>query len=238
MLNKFNVLCTICARGGSKGVPKKALVEISGKPLLAYSIEQAKAANIFSAIAVSSDSEEILNVAKEYGADILVKRPDNLASDIAPKLPAIIHAVEYAEKQLNIKHDILVDLDVTSPLRLPQDIIGAIELLIKSQAPNVITGCKARRSPYFNLVEECQDGTVTLCKEKASSHFTRRQDVPICYDMNASIYVWKHEALLKETARVLCPGTKLFEMPEERSIDIDTLLDLKIVTYLIENNIS
>src|SRR5262249_41610775 len=96
----MTVLCTICARGGSKSVPGKNLREILGKPLIAYTIEQARQSRLFSSIAVSSDSENILSMAKEFGADILVRRPDELASDSAPKVPAIRHCLEAAERDL------------------------------------------------------------------------------------------------------------------------------------------
>jgi CMP-N,N'-diacetyllegionaminic acid synthase len=93
------MLCTICARGGSKGVPNKNVREILGKPLIAYTIEQARQSGLFSSIAVSSDSEVILSTAKEFGADILVRRPDELASDTAAKVPAIPHCLETAERE-------------------------------------------------------------------------------------------------------------------------------------------
>src|SRR5579872_5457966 len=118
-------LCTICARGGSKGVPGKNIRELLGKPLIAHSLDQARACGLFYAIAVSSDSDEILDVAKRFGADVLVRRPEEMASDTAAKLPAIRHCVEGAEKALGRTFPVFVDLDATSPLRLPADISGA-----------------------------------------------------------------------------------------------------------------
>ncbi|WP_435627916.1 cytidylyltransferase domain-containing protein [Candidatus Ferrigenium straubiae] len=224
-------LCTICARGGSKGVKGKNTRELLGKPLIAHSIEQAKASKLFEAIAVSSDSDEILEVAGRYGADMLIKRPDEMASDTAAKLPAIQHCVLEAENRASSKFNVLVDLDATSPLRLPEDIAGAVRLLEEREVSNVITGAPARRSPYFNLVEVGEDGVVRLSKplEKA---IVRRQDAPKCYDMNASIYVWRHDALFVERA-IFQPDTLLYVMPEERSIDIDSELDFKFVEFLM-----
>jgi N-acylneuraminate cytidylyltransferase/CMP-N,N'-diacetyllegionaminic acid synthase len=202
-----------------------------GKPLIAHSIEQAKASKLFEAIAVSSDSDEILEVAGRYGADMLIKRPDEMASDTAAKLPAIQHCVLEAENRASSKFNVLVDLDATSPLRLPEDIAGAVRLLEEREVSNVITGAPARRSPYFNLVEVGEDGVVRLSKplEKA---IVRRQDAPKCYDMNASIYVWRHDALFVERA-IFQPDTLLYVMPEERSIDIDSELDFKFVEFLM-----
>ncbi len=130
------------------------------------------------------------------------------------------------------RFDVLVDLDATAPLRLSSDIVGAVALLEHSGASSVITGAPARRSPYFNLVELTADGRVQLCKT-SSREVTRRQDAPVCFDMNASIYVWRREAFLDSPA-VFYADTRLFEMPEERSLDIDSELDFELVTFLFE----
>ncbi len=129
MGNTLKRLCTICARGGSKGVRNKNIREMAGKPLIAYTIEQAQTSELFDLVAVSSDSVEILQVARKYGADLLVERPPELATDAIGKLPAIRHCVDEAERMSGKRFDTLVDLDVTSPLRLPEDIQGAVDLL-------------------------------------------------------------------------------------------------------------
>jgi len=224
-------LCTICARGGSKGVPGKNVRELLGEPLLAYTIKQAKQSRLFEVIAVSSDAQDVLDVAKRHGADILVRRPDEMATDTASKLPAIRHCFETAERECRQTFPIFVDLDATSPLRLPEDIAGAIQLLETTGASSVITGALARRSPYFNLVELDHRGVPRVCKE-LKTPLVRRQDSPRCYDMNASIYVWRREPFLASPA-VLYDDTRLFEMPEERSIDIDSPLDWDIVRMLM-----
>lgn len=224
-------LCTICARGGSKGVPGKNLRELLGKPLIVHSIEQARKSSLFEAIAVSSDSKDILEVSRRFGADVLVCRPDDMASDTAPKLPAIRHCFETAERELGKTFPVFVDLDATSPLRIAEDIAGAVRLLEERGVSNVITGAPARRSPYFNLVELDARGVVHLCKT-LDHPIVRRQDAPRCYDMNASIYVWRREAFLREPA-VFYEDTLLFEMPEGRSIDIDSELDFEMVCLLM-----
>lgn len=230
-------ICTICARGGSKGVKNKNIRDLLGKPLIAYSLLQAKASGLFDAIAVSSDSALILDAAKAYGADILVERPAELATDTAPKVPVIQHCVRAAEQVRGATFDIVVDLDATSPLRSVEDIKEAVCLLEDRGVSNVITGAPAHRSPYFNLVELDENGVARLSKTLAVP-VSRRQDAPKCYDMNASIYVWMRASLF-EQASVFHNDTLLYEMPAERSVDIDSELDFQIVELLMakqENN--
>lgn len=224
-------LCTVCARGGSKGVANKNLLEIGGRSLVAHSIAQARASGLFDVVACSSDSPAILASAEAAGADLTIRRPDALATDAAGKLETLHHALLGAEAQSGLRFDTYVDLDATSPLRVLADIAGAVALLEGSDASSVVTGAPARRSPYFNLLEERADGTVTLAKTPATP-ILRRQDAPRCFDMNASIYVWRAEVFRARPAG-LYPDTRLFEMPEDRSVDIDSPLDLEIVRMLM-----
>lgn len=224
-------ICTICARGGSKGVKNKNFRDLAGKPLLAHTIEQANESNLFEEIAVSSDSPEILEVANKYGVRHLINRPAELATDTAAKLPVIVHCLKEVELKLNSTFDIIVDLDVTSPLRSVDDIIGSVALLETKKVSNVITASPARRSPYFNLVELGEDDIVRLSK-KLDKPIVRRQDSPKCFDMNASIYVWTRQALI-DFPTVFNFDTRLFVMPEERSVDIDNELDFEIVEFLM-----
>lgn len=228
----MNRLCTICARGGSKGVKGKNLKHINGIPLIGHSVMQAKASGLFRYVAVSSDSQEILNAALEFGADFTILRPDELATDTAAKLPVIKHCAMEVEKLVNIKFDTFIDLDCTSPLRIAEDILGVVDMTEKEECGNVITGMHARRSPYFNLVEMKPDGYVGLAK-KLDKPIVRRQDAPQCFDMNASIYAWKRSEFFRLEA-ILNEKTKIFIMPEERSIDIDSDLDFEIVKLLME----
>lgn len=227
-------LCTVCVRGGSKGVADKNLMEVAGKPLLAHSLLQARSSGLFAAIAVSSDSPRILETAGRWGADLLVERPAELATDAAPKLPAIQHAVEWAERVTGDLFETLVDLDATSPLRSVEDIRGAVGLLESSGVSQVITGTPARRSPYFNLVEVDGDGSVRLVRE-TDPPVVRRQDAPACFDMNASIYVWTRDGLFHRH-HPFNPDARLFVMPEERSIDIDSPFDARIVRWIMEES--
>jgi CMP-N,N'-diacetyllegionaminic acid synthase len=224
-------LCSICARAGSKGVVNKNVRLLGGRPLIAHSVVQAVDSGLFDHVAVSSDSNEILAAARDAGADLLVTRPEPLASDQAAKLPAIRHCVEQAERMTGKRFESLVDLDATSPLRSVSDIRGVVELLEEGGGGIVITAAPARRSPYFNLVELRPDGSVGLSKPPPDA-IVRRQDAPPCYDMNASIYGWRRN-LLFEAASVFTPETRLFVMPVERSIDIDSELDFVMVEFLM-----
>ena len=225
------ILCTICARGGSKGVKNKNIRELLGKPLIAHTIEQAKAAGVALAIAVTSDSPRILEIAEQYGVPYVVRRPDEMAIDTADKLVAIRHAVETVEARMGFKFDDILDLDPTSPLRRSEDIVSALQLFYEKKAENLITAAPARRSPYFNMVEQDEHGYAHLSKPPPTRVF-RRQDSPRCYDMNASIYIWTREFLF-EKKQVFGDKTALYVMPEERSIDIDSELDIEFVTFLM-----
>jgi CMP-N,N'-diacetyllegionaminic acid synthase len=223
-------LCTICARGGSKGLPGKNIRLLGGKPLIVHTLLLAQSSGLFEAVAVSSDSKKILDISKSSGADFCIFRPQEMASDQAPKLPAIQHCVNEVEAISGEIFDVIVDLDVTSPLRVKEDIAGAVRLLENENVSNVITGCPARRSPYFNLVEWDRRGYVRLSKPPEQK-IVRRQDSPECFDMNASIYVWKREALAS-CESIFNADTLLYVMPEERSIDMDHEWEFEYVEFL------
>jgi CMP-N,N'-diacetyllegionaminic acid synthase len=231
----MNRLCTICARAGSKGVLNKNIRDLGGKPLIAHSIEQAQRSGLFDYIAVSSDSEAILGVAKDMGCDFIINRPLQLASDTAAKFPVIQHCALAVEDLAGTTFNTYVDLDATSPLRLVEDIINSVHLLETENCGNVITASPSRRSPYFNLVELDSDDVVQLSKSPVNA-VNRRQDSPQCYDMNASIYVWDREHLMEKDS-LFNEKTALYVMPESRSQDIDSELDFLIVEMLLKNRI-
>ena len=228
------ILCTICARGGSKGVKNKNIKPINGKPLIAYTIEHAKASSLFDHIVISTDSDDIAKIAKEYGAEVFFKRSTEMASDTAGKLDVIRDAFKRSEKYYNKTYDYLIDLDATAPLRSVDDIINSFEQFVKNDNDNLITAMPSRRSPYFNLVEQDKSGKVYLSK-KLDDTIVRRQEAPKSYDMNASIYIWKRDIILNKNSLFL-EKTGLYVMPEERSIDIDTEQDYKFVEFLMKES--
>lgn len=226
-----DVLCTICARGGSKGVKNKNIRNLMGKPMIAYTIEIAKISGLFEHIVISTDSDIIADTAREYGAEVFFRRPRQLASDSSAKLPVIQHAFMESECHYQIHFRAVVDLDATSPLRKLDDLLGAWNSFEAGGFDNLITAMPSRKSPYFNLVETDENDRVHLSKQ-LSKQIIRRQDAPKCYDMNASIYIWKRDSLLN-CDRVIGNNTGLYIMPEERSIDIDTELDFQFVEFLM-----
>ena len=227
---ELNIICTICVRKGSRGVPNKNLRKIQGKPLLAYSIDQALQSGQFAHVVISTDSEDLAEAARFYGAECWFLRPPELASSEAAKVPAIRHALLESERKFDEKYDVLVDLDATSPLREVTDINNALDVFFRENADNLITASPARKNPYFNMVEKV-DGQVTKVKN-INKGIVRRQDAPDVFDMNASIYIWKREVLITRDD-IFGDKTSLYVMPEERSIDIDTQLDWDVVEFLI-----
>ena len=234
MYSNLNILCTICVRGGSQGVKNKNIKKLNGKPLIAYTIEQAKEAKIFSHIVVSTDSPEIMQVAKEYGAEVFFKRSAELSDASAGKVKAIQDAFIRSEKHYNTTFDYHFDLDATSPLRKISDIHNAFQQFLDNENDILQTGMISRKSPYFNIVELDQSGHLHLCK-KPEEPILRRQDSPRCYDLNASIYIWTRDAILNNDT-VFVKNCGLYIMPEERSIDIDSTLDFQFVEFLLKKH--
>ncbi|MEO5921631.1 MAG: acylneuraminate cytidylyltransferase family protein [Pseudolysinimonas sp.] len=225
-------ICTIAVRAGSKGVPGKNWRELAGLPLFAHSVRHAVESGLFDRIVVTTDAEEVRDRAVEFGATDVVDRPADLAADTAGKVPAIVHAVQTVEALAGVEFTTIVDLDATSPLRIASDITGAVDLLETTGVESVITGSASHRSPYFNLVE-ADPLTGAVAVSKKGENFLRRQDVPQTFDMNAAVYVWNRDALMASPG-VFFPTTLLFEMPPERSHDIDSELDFAIVRMLME----
>lgn len=228
----MSILCTICARGGSKGVHNKNIRHLLNKPLIVYTIEQALASKQIDRVVVSTDSEKIAAIARQAGAECPFIRDADLATDTAPKLPVVQHAVKYYIERLRFKPDYVVDLDPTSPLRTMEDIEKCIDLIKNGvNVDSVITGYRSNKNPYFNMVEIDSEGFAYLSK-KLDRPITRRQDAPAVFAMNASIYVWKREVLLNQID-VVSGRIKFVEMPQERSIDIDSEIDFKLVELIM-----
>jgi len=234
----LNVLCTICARGGSKGVVNKNIKSLCGKPLIAHSIEQLTAWNHRpKKIIVSTDSKEIADVAIKFGADVPFFRPDYLATDAAPKIPVIRHAWQETEKIYNEKYDLVIDIDPTAPVRKLSDIDNVIEVYKKKHAWNVFSVVKARKNPYFNMVELTGDGVAQISKKMVSS-IARRQDAPAVYDMNASIYLYSREFLCRDDlVSHFTEKTYVYEMDDISAFDIDREIDFKFIEFLAKEGI-
>jgi CMP-N-acetylneuraminic acid synthetase len=226
----MTTICSICARGGSVGVPRKNIRPLMGIPLIAHTIRQALEAPSIDRVFVSTDDAEIADVARHWGAEVPFLRPAELATSTAGKLPVIQHLAEHVAAS-GIAFSRLIDLDPTSPLRTVADIEAALALL-DDATDAVITAYPSDKNPYFNMVEYRPDGTVGLVKALDRAVLSR-QSAPRVYSMNASIYVWHRDTLDKG----LWNGrTRLYEMPRERSVDIDSELDFRLVEMLMAEN--
>ena len=230
----MKVLISICARGGSKGIPGKNIKNIASKPLIAYSINTArKLAGILNAdIALSTDSDDILKVARDYGLDTDYKRPDEMANDTAGKLDVIKAILLYHEFKNKCRYNLQIDLDVTSPLRTVDDILEGINILQNNEkAINLFSVNKAHRNPYFNMVEEDGNGFYQQVK---IGNFLTRQSAPKVYDLNASFYIFKREFFDKEM-KTINDRSLIYEM-KHICFDLDELIDFEFMAYLLENN--
>lgn len=229
------ILATICCRGGSKGVPGKNIRLLNSKPLIGYTIEAAKKSKLIDELIISTDDEQIAAIAKLYGASVPFMRPANLASDTASKWPVFIHAVETFEKFTGKQVDYLVDLDVTVPLKTADDIDGAIKMALQDMETDVvITGYEPERNPYFNMMEMNEDGYADIVK-KREKPIVRRQDAPEVYSLTPAAYVVKKSALY-DYAHWSKAKCKIYPMPRERAVDIDTEIDFKIVEFLMNHS--
>lgn len=229
-----NLLITICARGGSKGVKNKNIRELEGKPLIFYTIDQAKRWGKGSHIIVSTDSEEIAKIAYDFGAEVPFMRPAELANDNASKVAAIKHALISCEKKFGEVYDFVMDLDVTSPIRTVEDLENAYNLFLDKKPKTLFSGVLAHRNPYFNMVEVSSDGKAHLSKE---GKFIRRQDAPKVYDMNASIYIYEREYLIGDNMSPISDNSIIYQMGELSRIDVDSELDFKFIEFLIKEEI-
>ena len=233
-----NILITICARGGSKGIPGKNIKLLNGKPLIGYSIEiakqvQAKYKNVN--IALSTDSVEIANLAERLGLYSDYKRPEYLANDTVGKIDAIKDILFYTESNEQVKYEYILDLDVTSPLRNLADIENAFQIIQSdSNALNLFSVSESGRSPYFNMVEQRENGYFSQVKKLQVDLFTR-QAAPIVYDMNASFYIYRRSFFDLGYKGAITDRSLVYKVPHI-CFDLDHPMDFEIISLLIENN--
>jgi N-acylneuraminate cytidylyltransferase/CMP-N,N'-diacetyllegionaminic acid synthase len=229
--NSPKVLTTICARGGSKGLPGKNIRPLLGKPLLAYTIECVRACPMVGHVVVSTDSDEIAAVAEAWGVPVPFRRPAELATDTAAKIHSIRHAARYVEEHEHFSPDIVVDLDVGVPLRAPEDIAGCVDVLMKHpDLDGAITVYEAERNPYFNMVEFA--GELVMLVKQAPQPVVYRQNAPPVYSFSPAVFAVRRTSLMSVV--------HLYEgrwgahiVPRERGIDIDHELDFLFVELLM-----
>lgn len=231
---KKKILCTICARKNSKGLKNKNLKKISNKPLVTITLEHAIKSKLFDNIVVSSDSKAIEKICKKKRV-FFIDREKKLSGSYISKIDVIKDALKKSEKTYKQKYELIVDLDVTSPLRKISDIKKAINLFNKSKYHNLVSGSDSRKNPFFNQVFKKQN-RISLVKN-TKKRIVSRQLAPKVFDLNASIYIWKRYTLLNNK-KLINKKTGIFKMKAERSIDIDDKLDFKIVKYIFENKLN
>lgn len=225
MISGRKVLALVPARGGSKGIPRKNIRPIAGKPLIAWILEEAKKSRYIDRLVVSSEDEEILETSRRFGAETPFARPAELARDDSPDIEVVLHAIGRLPG-----FDYLVELQATSPLCTVEDIDGCIELLDQSGAQAVLSVVEAQPSPYwmFRLDESGSLGPLLARGELPA----RRQDLPPVYALNGAVSAARIPGL-QERRSFLGPGTKAFLMPPERSVDIDDGLDWALCDLLL-----
>lgn len=229
----MNILITVCARGGSKGIPGKNIKPVGGRPLIAYTIDAALnfAKSLDAEVELSTDSEQIKAVAAECGLTTEYVRPDFLANDTCGKPEAIRDLMLYAEGRYGKRYDYVLDLDVTSPIRTQEDIRRCVEMIVANpEAKTIFSVSPCARNPYFNQVEEGEGG---YCHVVIDGKYTARQSAPKVYDINGSIYVYRRDALDCDFPRAVTDRTLVYVM-DHLCFDLDEPQDYDYLAYLLD----
>ena len=222
----MKLFCFIFARGGSKGLPNKNIIDFGGIPLISHSINLAKEINFVDRVVVSSDSEDILSIAKDSGAQI-IKRPPELSSHEAPEWLAWRHAVEEIKQEEEF--DLFLSLPATAPLRSKKDISNCLSSM-DDETDIVITVTPSSRSPYFNMVKIGEDEKTQLVINR--DKFSRRQDVPVTFDITTVAYLTRPEFIMSKSS-IFEGNVKSVIVPKERAVDIDDEIDLMVARKLL-----
>lgn len=225
------MLAIIPARGGSKGVPGKNIKNLGDKPLIYYTIKAAKESVFIDRIIISTDDEEIAEVAKKCGAEVPFMRPDELATDTAKAIDTYLYTVNKLNESSNDLIEEFIVLQPTSPLRSATDIDNAVEIFIKNRADSVISVVEAEHPPYW-YKKITNEGI--LKDYFISNNSLNRQEYDRTYLPNGAIFVFRYN-ILKETLNYYTDKTYPYIMPKERSVDIDNVLDFKMAEFLISH---
>ena len=229
------ILAIIPARGGSKGIPRKNIKLLNGKPLIAYTIEEAKKSKYLDRVVVSTEDMEIAHVSKKFGAEIPYLRSEELAQDNSPTIDCVIDVVKWLEKNEGYNPDYVCLLQCTSPLRTYQDIDCTIEKAINSNTDGSISVCEAEVNPYWT---NTFNGEILEYFMEEGKKINRRQDLPKIYRINGAIYVIKTSILIENKTFDTNKMTG-YIMSNKRSIDIDNEIDFKYAELVMrecENN--
>lgn len=231
MINNKRILAIIPARGGSKGIPRKNLKELDGKPLIAYAIKESAKSKYIDKLIVSTEDKEIAQASEKFGAEVPFLRPMELAADDTPGMQPILHAVKWFNEK-GCTFDYAICLQCTSPFRKVEQIDEAIEKLVNEGADSIVSVCESEVSPYW--MKKVEDG---IMEDFLSDipFYGRRQDVPKVYSLNGAIYIAKTEVLYKYN-NWYTENTIPYIMDRLSSIDIDDILDFKFAELLMREN--
>ena len=233
MINDKKVLAIIPARGGSKGLPGKNIKELCWKPLIAWSIGVAKACRNIDRIVVSTDDDQIAEVAKKYGIEVPFMRPAELATDTTSTVDVLFNMLDWYKKHENFRPEYILLLQPTSPLRTVADIKGAIQILQGINSRAVVSVCETDHHPWWsNTLPENSNMKDFLRPEILNN---RRQNLPVFYRLNGAIYLADKD-YLHECNGFFGPNTFAYKMSRNRSVDIDSDLDFKLATLLLEES--
>lgn len=226
MIAGLSVLAVIPARGGSKGLPRKNIRPVAGRPLLAWTVDAARGSNHVDRVILSSDDEEIMAVARALGCEVPFRRPTELARDDTPGAAPVLHAIAQLPS-----FDIVVLLQPTSPLRNASDVDGCLERMVASNAPACISMRAVEDHPYWTFACD-EQGRIKPFVVPPEGAPSRRQDLPRAFIANGAVYAARTD-WLQRCQTFEAPETVGFEMPPERSIDVDTLDDLVMAERLL-----
>jgi len=229
MVHGKTVLALVPARGGSKGLVRKNVLPFNGRPLICWTVEQARAAQTVDRVMVSTDDTEIAAAARDCGAEVPFMRPGALAQDATGSVEVIMHALEWLKSNESYVPDLIILLQATTPLRTAGDIDECVRLLCEKGTESVVSVTVSEGNPYYNLVECSDCGYVAISKKGA---YTRRQEVPAVYRINGAVYGW-HTGIVLREKKVLTARSRMYLMPKERSVDIDDAIDFAIAEFLV-----
>jgi N-acylneuraminate cytidylyltransferase len=224
-----DTLFIIPARGGSKGLPRKNILPLSGKPIICYTIDAARGVSTDENICVTTDDQEIKQLVEDYGLKVPFIRPVELASDTAGTREVLLHAIDYHKEKLGKKYSIVCLLQPTSPFRTAQHILEAYQFW-NDGLDMVVSVKESKANPYFNLFEENEIG---FLKKSKAGHFIRRQDAPKVWEYNGAIYFINIQTL-KVKALAEFNKVQKYPMNEESSHDIDTALDWHLAEVILK----
>ena len=223
-------LALVLARGGSKGVPKKNIKFLNNKPLLAYTVEEAKKSGYLGRVVLSTDDHVIAVVGRQYGAEVPFMRPQELAGDQASSIDTIVHALNWLKANEGYEPDFTVLLQPTSPFRTVEHIDGAIEKLLSSGADSLVSLCAADYHPFW-MKRIVNDMVVPFTNEGVN--IIRRQDLPEVYSLNGAIYIARTQQLMRDKTFYV-GRTVPYVMSKESSLDIDDQLDWLVAEALMK----